>query len=67
MTQVLPNKAASDEAFKALETANLDDFFVQRLPAGKRRMYLGLFKYSKAAHRRIATLKKAGIKAMVRL
>jgi hypothetical protein len=66
MTPVLADQAAANGVIEALTSAGLSDHFVYRMPAGKRRVYLGLYNSERVAGRRVRALSQAGVKAFYR-
>lgn len=63
MTPVLEDEAAAQAVIAKLDKAGLSDFYLHKMPGGKRRVYLGIY-YSKFfANQRLRELEAAGIEA----
>jgi RND family efflux transporter MFP subunit len=66
MTPVLENHAAAQAVIAKMKKAGLSDHYLHKLPAGKRRVYLGIYNSKRFADKRLRELSDAGIKAFAR-
>ena len=58
--------AAAESVVSKLDAAGLSDYYVHKMPAGKRRVFLGIYNSKRFANKRLQELKDAGIKAFSR-
>lgn len=66
MTPVLENHTAAQAVITKMKKAGLSDYYLHKMPAGKRRVYLGIYNSKHFADIRLRELSDAGIKAFSR-